>query len=321
MNDRTSPAAGPARTEPGFRHEMYPYQGDGEFLSGALAFIEDAQAGRELVLVAVGESKERMLRAELEGTATAASVSFLDTSALGRNPARLIPAWQDWIAKRASDGHPVRGISESSWTDRSVAEAGELHYHEWLLNLAFATSPGWWLLCPYDAAVLEPAVLEAAGRCHPLVLTEGAHGPSAAFVDGPYAPTELSSPCDPNQEFGFRAGELAAVRAKVAACAAQHGLEGPRLRELLIAVTEVASNSIKYGGGQGTLRTWAEESVLVCEFHDSGLIEDPLIGRVRPTLDQIGGRGMWLVQQLCDLVQIRSTPEAGTTVRLHLSLR
>ncbi|QMU70538.1 sensor histidine kinase [Streptacidiphilus sp. P02-A3a] len=322
MTERTSPAdAGPAaEAEPGFRHELYPYAGEAEFLSGALSFIDDARAGQELVLVAVADSKEQMLRAELEGSGAADNVSFLDTAALGRNPGRLLPAWQDWISKRATEGHQVRGISESPWADRTVAEAGELHYHEWLINLAFAESPAWWLLCPYDTSALEPSVLEAAERCHPLVLHEGSHGPSSSFVDEPYVFAELGSPCDPYQELSFRTGELTAVRSRVTTCATEHGLEGARLRELLIAVTEVASNSIKYGGGRGTVRVWAEDASLVCEFHDSGHVQDPLVGRIRPTIDQTGGRGLWLVQQLCDLVQIRSTAETGTTVRLHVAL-
>ncbi|WP_282206387.1 ATP-binding protein [Kitasatospora fiedleri] len=95
---------------------------------------------------------------------------------------------------------------------------------------------------------------------------------------------------------------------------------GTRLRELLIAASEIAANSIKHGGGRGVLRTWVEDTDLICEFHDSGHLQDPLVGRLRPTADQIGGRGLWMVQQLCDLVQIRSTAETGTTIRLHTRL-
>ncbi|MHA6765167.1 anti-sigma factor RsbA family regulatory protein [Streptacidiphilus sp. PAMC 29251] len=306
-------------TEPGFRHELYAYEGESQFLRGALSFIDDARAGRELVLVAVAEPKERLLRAELEGSGAATGVTFVDVAALGRNPGRLIPAWQEWITKRAGDGHAVRGISESSWDLRTPPETEELHYHERLLNLAFAQSPAWWLLCPYDSTLLDPAVLEAAGRCHPRALSDGVHGPNPAFVDEPYAFADLSAPCDPSEELVFRTGELAAVRAKVTGCATEHGMDPARLRELLIAATEVASNSTKYGGGRGTLRTWVQDGTFVCEFHDAGYIENPLVGRVRPTVDQHGGRGLWLVQQLCDLVQIRSTPEGGTTVRLHLA--
>ena len=40
-----------------------------------------------------------------------------------------------------------------------------------------------------------------------------------------------------------------------------------------------------------------------------------LTGRLMPPLDSEGGRGVYLVNQLCDLVQLRSS-DAGTTVRV-----
>ena len=39
--------------------------------------------------------------------------------------------------------------------------------------------------------------------------------------------------------------------------------------------------------------------------------------RLRPDISQEGGRGLWLANQLCDLVKIRSG-ERGTVVRLHV---
>jgi anti-sigma regulatory factor (Ser/Thr protein kinase) len=110
------------------------------------------------------------------------------------------------------------------------------------------------------------------------------------------------------------------LREKIAACAELLGLESRRLRELHMAATEVAANSIRHGGGIGVLRTWSEDHRLVCEFRDLGYIEDPLAGRLRPTPTQIGGRGLWLAHQLCDLVEIRSTPDEGTVIRLHIEL-
>jgi len=41
--------------------------------------------------------------------------------------------------------------------------------------------------------------------------------------------------------------------------------------------------------------------------------------RVRPTPTQTGGRGLWMANQVCDLVRIRSG-DTGTAVRLHMSL-
>jgi hypothetical protein len=56
---------------------------------------------------------------------------------------------------------------------------------------------------------------------------------------------------------------------------------------------------------QGTLRAWQEGSTCVFEVTDQGVIGDPLVGRVPPRADQVGGFGLWLVHRLCDLVQQR----------------
>ena len=60
-------------------------------------------------------------------------------------------------------------------------------------------------------------------------------------------------------------------------------------------------------------------AILVCSVRDRGRIEDPLVGRERPRAEQASGRGLWIANQLCDLVQIRSG-ELGTEVRMRMSL-
>ncbi|MGH2885318.1 MAG: ATP-binding protein, partial [Solirubrobacteraceae bacterium] len=80
-------------------------------------------------------------------------------------------------------------------------------------------------------------------------------------------------------------------------------------------VNEVVTNSICHGEGRARVSFWTDESSVVCEVRDRGWIRDPLAGRVAPHPDRGTGRGLWLVNQLCDLVQLRSSP-AGTTLRL-----
>ena len=46
----------------------------------------------------------------------------------------------------------------------------------------------------------------------------------------------------------------------------------------------------------------------MCEVRDAG--------RERPAIDRDGGRGLWMVNQLCDLVELRSG-DMGTVVRIH----
>ena len=57
---------------------------------------------------------------------------------------------------------------------------------------------------------------------------------------------------------------------------------------------------------------------IVCQLHDEGKITDPLAGRA-PSLDANGGHGLWIVNEVCDQVDLRSD-ETGTTIRLHMAL-
>lgn len=67
------------------------------------------------------------------------------------------------------------------------------------------------------------------------------------------------------------------------------------------------------------MSVWLEPGALVFEARDDGCIGEPLVGRVRPTPTQDGGRGLWMANQLCDLVQVRSG-SSGTSMRLRMSL-
>jgi anti-sigma regulatory factor (Ser/Thr protein kinase) len=106
------------------------------------------------------------------------------------------------------------------------------------------------------------------------------------------------------------------VREDVVGHACQAGVPAERTADLALALHEVAANSVEHGHGEGRLRIWREDDALVCEIRDVGRISDPLVGRTLPAWDDEGGRGLWLANQLCDLVQVRSG-DAGTTVRVH----
>ena len=67
------------------------------------------------------------------------------------------------------------------------------------------------------------------------------------------------------------------------------------------------------------MQIWHTEHKVICQVADRGQITDPLAWhRARSELT-LGGQGLWLVNQLCDLVQAR-TSQAGTVARLHMRL-
>jgi anti-sigma regulatory factor (Ser/Thr protein kinase) len=117
------------------------------------------------------------------------------------------------------------------------------------------------------------------------------------------------------RELAFDVRALACLRHAVAGWADEEVLDRGSAQDLILAVNELASNSVRHGGGRGTLRYWREAQALVCEVHDAGHIEDPQVRLTRPGLDAHSGRGLWLVDQLCDEMQIRSS-RAGTVVRV-----
>jgi anti-sigma regulatory factor (Ser/Thr protein kinase) len=311
-----STAAQPSRAD-AFRHEALLYAGHDDFVRSTAPFIREGVRAGEPTLVVVARAKLDSLRDELGDDA--AGVLFADMADVGANPGRIIPAWQDFV-----DAHPasprLRGIGEPVWAERDPVTLLECQRHETLLNVAFADGRSWWLLCPYDTATLDSAVIADAERSHPWVRESGLARSSASF-GGVHAFSTLDAPLDPApataRSLAFGWGSLRELRSIAAMEAARAGMLSARIADLVLAVNEVATNSLGHGGGGGRLRIWRGAGGVVCEVSDTGRLDRPLVDRRRPGADAGDSRGLWLANQLCDLVQLRSSA-AGTIVRLHM---
>jgi anti-sigma regulatory factor (Ser/Thr protein kinase) len=113
---------------------------------------------------------------------------------------------------------------------------------------------------------------------------------------------------------------LAAVRRFAAAEAERAGLDKERIADLVMALSELAANTLAHTSGPGTVRIWLAGDEIVGQVDDSGLISDPLVGIYCPDPTEVPrGHGLWVVHQLCDLVETRSGPD-GTTTRVHMRL-
>jgi anti-sigma regulatory factor (Ser/Thr protein kinase) len=311
----------PTHANTGFRHKALLYAGDDEFVSASAEFIGEGLDAHEPTFVVLDADKTRRLRDALG--ADAARVVFADMERVGRNPARILPAWQQFIDDHRGRGR-LRGLGEPIWPGRSAAELVECRLHESLLNMAFDGRATLELLCPYDVDALAPEVIEGARHTHPVVGHLGDDRPSPSFDAGHDATrifTEaLPGPAVAPTEMTFAVGPLHRFRRFVVAEATAAGLVGSRAEDIVLAANEIASNSLVHGGGRGTVRVWTEDGSFICEIRDGGQIDDLLIGRVRPDSEGTCGRGMWMANQLCDLVQVRSSQD-GTVVRLHMRTR
>jgi len=179
------------------------------------------------------------------------------------------------------------------------------------------------VLCPYAQSGLPASVLSDAEHTHPLLMRGGESQRSAAYL----GPSRLPRRCEqalpdppPDAKVLFYDADLRRVRALVASEAVQAGLPDPRVSDLVLAVSEVAANTLRHTPAGGVLHVWCGYDEVICQTHDRGWITDPLAGRRRPPVDRPGGQGLWVVNQVCDLVELR-TGHTGTTVRMHMGLQ
>ena len=302
-----------------FHHEAVFYEGDDQFVDHSLAFVREGLARSEPVLVMVGERKLGLLRDAL--ASKAADVHLVNMEVVGRNPARIIPAWSRFVAENAGTKGGMRGIGEPIWAGRTPSELSECQLHESLINLAFENADDFRLICPYDLTTLPEDVIAEARRSHPVLSFDGTENVSPDYcgidqVAAGFA-TSLADPPAEAEELTVTLPALRAARRLVWRRAEEAGL-GDRAEDFMLAVNEVLSNSLQHTGEGGTLRLWLEDDGLVCEVRDHGHISQPLIGRQEPGIGQIGGHGMWLVNLVCDLVQVRSSDQ-GSTIRMRMN--
>jgi anti-sigma regulatory factor (Ser/Thr protein kinase) len=306
----------------GFHHEALLYRGDDEFVSGTLAFARAAiEAGGSVVAV-VDERKGALLRDALDIGAD--KLALVDGGSVGRNPARLIPAWRDYAERHADDPAGIWGIGEPVWAGRSDEELVECHQHERLVNLAFADVSSVRFLCPYDAANLGADVIATAACTHPWLGEHGATSASGHYVHVDEVVDPLRDPLvePPPSARGivFEQESMYYARRFVAEAAERAGFDDEPIQDLLVAINELITNSVRHGGGGGVLHVWTEPEGLVCQVRDRGRIAGRLLGRELPAPEREGGGGLglWLVNQICDLVQVRAFEDA-TVVRVHMN--
>jgi anti-sigma regulatory factor (Ser/Thr protein kinase) len=301
-------------------HVAALYHDASEYVRFVRAFAVDGEAAGDPLFVAVGGGSMQQVRQVLDGRRGPAA--FHDVTELGRNPARIIPAAQSFAGQHS--GRRVRCIWEPAWPQRSAAEFCAVTRHEAVANLALDPAMVS-VLCPYDAAALPSRVISEARCTHPEVLDSGRRQASPDYLGPACVPPGCLRPLVPPPAHAERLvydTKLRPVRALVAAEATRAGLSAGQRSDLVLAVGELAANTLRHTGAAGTLHAWHTAREVLCQVHDNGTIADPLAGFRREPPDAAGGHGLWLVNQLCDLVELRTGQQGeGTTIRVHMLRR
>jgi hypothetical protein len=297
-------------------HDALLYRNRQELEGNIRDFLSDAAAADEPVLALLPSGNLEWLPDALGDLAR--TLRFEDVGEVGRNPNLLLSVMQEWTDTH--DGR-ARVISEPVWPGRSWPEIVECLRHEALLNHALADAPAT-ILCPYDAEHLDAETLAGAELTHARLVTGDGVRPSPRYGDPKRVHMAeqwpLQTPVGPLTEHRFE-GDLHAFRLAVADDPAVRPLRVERREDLVFAINEAVSNAVRHGDGHCRTRIWKSGSSVVSEVRSKTTVSDSLAGRVRPLLDATDGRGLWLINQVCDLVELRSG-EDGMTLRMHVHL-
>lgn len=302
-----------------FDHPALFYRDIEQYVNGTTGFVRSAVAAGDAVLVAVPGGNLTLLRDALSDLA--GEVTFADMAVAGRNPGRILPR----LLLAFAAEHPGRRVSiigEPVWPSRSAVEYPACVTHEALTNTAFVGRDAV-VLCPYDAKGLHRERLTDALRTHPVMIVDEERRESrwygdplvtAASFAGPLPPVPPSAPA-----LTYAAPrDLSRMRRFVTDLAESAGLGAERAGDLVLAVNELAVNTLQHTGGGGTVTVWCTPEYVLAQVDDRGDLADPMAGRIPPDSGREDGRGLILVNDLCDLVRVHARRD-GTTIRLHMA--
>ena len=118
----------------------------------------------------------------------------------------------------------------------------------------------------------------------------------------------------------FRAGDLPLVRRRTASWALRAGMPADTADDFVIAVNEIATNAVRHGSPEASLRLWVDGRAGLAEISDHGYWPGASGATPPPRRSaEHGGMGLEVARMVCDGLQIKAS-RTGTAVLLRMSL-
>lgn len=314
-------------SEPGFVHAAMIIESD-ETLRRLLVpeLRRSLQVGEPVFLV-VSEHTAAVVRDHL-GPGSA-SLGWGDRSVFYQRLGFAYEAFRRYLAEQHARRRRVHVVAEPDLpadlgSDAPVDRAMAYLEYESVCNDTYAPygSP---VTCLWDSRRHASQVIDGACSVHSHEWTETGRTLNPRFVVAEdYLAGRAGAPLQPPPAAVDRdlelieAKELGRLRAAFGSWVEQHGFDVSAVEDIVLAITEVATNGLAHGAAPVRVRGWQEGSALVVQVDDSGgRPVPPDAGYRRPAAAHTpGGRGLWLARQLADTVTARA--ETGqTSVRLH----
>lgn len=304
----------------GLRHEACVYNGADDFLRLTVPWIREGLEAGDPIIAVTHRSNAEALREALGRDAGQVDLRTSDTWYL--SPAKAFRGFLGFAGAHP-DAKCVRMIGEPIWPVGWGTAVREYAHYEAVFNVIAHDSPIS-ALCPYDAGSLPDHILDHAYSTHPHVRTAASTAANEHFVEPDvycaHLAAAMSEPAEPIHEIGVTA-DLEGLCKTIATAAAAAGVDSDRVRALRLAVHELAANALKYADASPTVRTWTTPDSFVCEVVSQGpSLSETTAGYVPIDHRADSGRGLWLVRQLCDFVEV-SSRDSRTAIRVHMRRR
>lgn len=304
----------------GISHTVVLFDSPVAFSEQIAPFVRGGVERDDVVIVTARPENSAPLRATIGEAAHA--IRWHDASATALSPGQAFQRLHDTLLEL---GETMRGrilvVFEHVQDGRSAGEVRELLRYDALCNETLAAI-GASMLCAFDTTVTDDTLLRQVRQAHPCLAENGQAVASSSYVGARdyLAAGDRFDDLAPMPSYSKVVCPPADAAARDVVAAFARGFLPPnRIDDLVFAANELVANAEEHGGGLLHLALWVDGATVVCEVADRGPgLLDPMSGYLPPPKPLDRGRGLWLVRQLCDLVELR-TSEAGTRVRLHVS--
>lgn len=302
-------------------HEGVPFSSPAGLAEQLAPRLRSAVEAEGPVVAVLDPAERDALRAALGDVA--GHVEFLAPADVYRLPAFTVAVRWARLSRQTVPGGYATVVAQHV-TDLADGGPGYWARLDAALDVALPGLPVG-VLCPFPDDVDERVL---RGSTHRTLLSAGHSVPGLGYrmpVDvvaefPPPPPPELGRPVETRE---FALDGLGGLRRAVAEVSTDAGLPTERVADFVLAVNEIASNSVEHGPGSGTLRLWrlgtGPGSHVVAEVRDGGSMQVPFPGLVAPPPSGARGRGLWLASELSDVLQVWSDG-SGTVIRVTMTL-
>lgn len=304
------------------QHTGLAFRDADQFVAAAAPYLRRGVEGGEAVIAVASKRNLAALQSELGSQAR--HVDFFDNADWYDSQARTLHRYlRYWNERNETGWKPLRILGEPTNAAHGEEDARRWTAFESGINDLIRSMPVR-MLCAYDLSI-QANTLQNLEVSHPHI----AHGESTRASSGYIDPQSFSAaraalplpvPRAGVLSAPFNGATLGELRAALARFAATHALSRATKIDLFVAIGEAVANAVSHGGGEGTLRIWRDDREIVADvIAYEGRFENVMHGYFPPAQFAESGRGLWVIRQICEWVEIRPR-ESGSIVRMHFRL-